>query len=121
MTIISPSEYDLLMSLTGQEQNLQASNIGKKYGLSSNQILSMLPRRSTSSGTNSNSNSTTLNLATAANHRFEYDPSPDASQRRESISHAVSCPGCGAALGIPSIRPIKVTCPQCLQEHTFLQ
>ncbi|MEC7255592.1 MAG: hypothetical protein VX043_00635 [Candidatus Thermoplasmatota archaeon] len=119
MTIISPGEYDLLMSLTGQEQNLQASNIGKKYGLSSNQILSMLPGQSTSSGTNSNS--VALNLATAANHRFEYDPSPDASQRRESISHAVSCPGCGAALGIPSIRPIKVTCPQCLQEHTFLQ
>ena len=121
MTIISPSEYDLLMSLTGQEQNLQASNIGKKYGLSSNQILSMLPGQSTSSGTNPNSNSVAFNLATAANHRFEYDPSPGASQRRESISHAVSCPGCGAALGIPSIRPIKVTCPQCLQEHTFLQ
>ena len=121
MTIISPSEYDLLMSLTGQEQSLRASNIGKKYGLSSNQILSMLPRRSTSSVTDSTPTSTTLNLATAANHRFEYDPSPDASQRRENISHAVSCPGCGAALGIPSIRPIKVTCPQCLQEHTFLQ
>ena len=121
MTIISPGEYDLLMSLTGQEQNLQASNIGKKYGLSSDQILSMLPGQSTSSATNVTTNSMTVNLATASNHRFEYDPSPDASQRRESISHAVSCPGCGAALGIPSIRPIKVTCPQCLQEHTFLQ
>tara|TARA_B100001989_G_C24212238_1_gene303663 strand:+ start:93 stop:458 length:366 start_codon:yes stop_codon:yes gene_type:complete len=121
MTIISPSEYDLLMSLTGQEQNSQASDIGKKYGLSSNQILSMLPRQSASSVTDSTTNSTTLNLATAANHRFEYDPSPDASQRRENISHAVSCPSCGAALGIPAIRPIKVTCPQCLQEHTFLQ
>ena len=34
MTIISPDEYDLLMSLSGHEQNLQAGNIGKKYGLS---------------------------------------------------------------------------------------
>ena len=30
MTIISPDEYDLLMSLSGHEQNLQAGNIGKK-------------------------------------------------------------------------------------------
>ena len=121
MTIISPSEYDLLMSLTGQEKNMQASNIGKKYGLSSTQILSMLPVQSTSGVTNPTPNSMNVNLTTGSSHRFEYDPSPDASQRRQNISDAVGCPGCGAALGIPSIRPIKVTCPQCLQEHTFLQ
>ena len=60
-----------------------------------------------------------VNLTTGSSHRFEYDPSPDASQRRQNISDAVGCPGCGAALGIPSIRPIKVTCPQCLQGIRF--
>ena len=93
MTIISPDEYDLLMSLSGYEQNLQATNIGNKYGL----------------------------ISVQSNHRFEYDPSPDASQRRQQVSQAINCPGCGAALGIPSIRPIKVTCPQCYQENTFLE
>ena len=51
--------------------------------------------------------------------RFEYDQSQEAAQRRASIAQAISCPGCGAALGIPDVRPIKVICPQCLQETVF--
>ncbi|MEC7178701.1 MAG: hypothetical protein VXW28_05340, partial [Candidatus Thermoplasmatota archaeon] len=45
MTIISPDEYTLLMSISGYELNLQATNIGKKYGLSANQIIAMLPNQ----------------------------------------------------------------------------
>ena len=45
MTIISPDEYDLLMSLSGYELNLQATNIGNKYGLSANQVIGMLPNQ----------------------------------------------------------------------------
>ena len=51
--------------------------------------------------------------------RFEYDLSQEAAQRRASIAQAIACPGCGAALGIPDVRPIKVICPQCLQETVF--
>ena len=51
--------------------------------------------------------------------RFEYYPSQEAAQRRASIAQAIACPGCGAALGIPDVRPIKVICPQCLQETVF--
>ena len=51
--------------------------------------------------------------------RFEYDPSQEAAQRRASIAQAIACPGCGAAVGIPDVRPIKVICPQCLQETVF--
>jgi hypothetical protein len=51
--------------------------------------------------------------------RFEYDPSQEAAQRRASIAQAIACPGCGVALGIPDVRPIKVICPQCLQETVF--
>ena len=51
--------------------------------------------------------------------RFEDDPSQEAAQRRASIAQAIACPGCGAALGIPDVRPIKVICPQCLQETVF--
>ena len=125
MTIISPDEYNLLMSISGYELNLQATNIGKKYGLSANQIIAMLPnqissQQQTNPGTGLQQSINT-SLPLQPSHRFEYDPSPDASQRRQQVSQAINCPGCGAALGIPSIRPIKVTCPQCFQENTFLE
>ena len=125
MTIISPDEYTLLMSLSGNEQNMQAANIGKKYGLGAGQILNMLPNQTRSSAPQSseiaanNQSTVGVNIHVQNRHRFEYDPSPDASQRRQQVSQAITCPSCGAALGIPAIRPIKVTCPQCLQEHTF--
>ena len=125
MTIISPDEYTLLMSLSGNEQNLQAANIGKKYGLGAGQILNMLPNQvkspvSQSSEIAPNNQATVdTNISVQNRHRFEYDPSPDASQRRQQVSQAITCPSCGVALGIPAIRPIKVTCPQCLEEHTF--
>lgn len=51
--------------------------------------------------------------------RFEYDPTREAEQRREQVSQAILCSACGVALGIPDIRPIKVTCPACLFETTY--
>lgn len=119
MTIISPDEYNLLMSLSGQEQNLQAANIGKKHGLTALQILAMLPGRTAPE--HANKLPITRNFATPNMHRFAYDPSPDAPQRRREVSQAITCPSCAAELGIPSIRPIRVTCPQCSQEHTFYE
>ena len=52
---------------------------------------------------------------------FEYDPSREAAQRREQVNQAILCSACGVALGIPDIRPIKVTCPACLFETTYTQ
>ena len=109
MTIISPSEYDLLKSLSGFEQQLEADKIGAKYGLSGAQVVAMI-----SPNTNINTQYTD-----AQTLRFAYDPTEEAANRRREISHAVTCPGCGAGLGIPDTRPIKVTCPQCLHEALF--
>jgi len=53
--------------------------------------------------------------------QFDYDPSIEAKQRRAMVEQAIVCPACGVALGIPSQRPIKVTCPQCLHIATFTQ
>jgi hypothetical protein len=53
--------------------------------------------------------------------QFDYDPSVEAQQRRAMVEQAIVCPACGVALGIPSQRPIKVTCPQCLHVATFTQ
>ena len=53
--------------------------------------------------------------------RYEYDPSREAAQRREQINQAILCSACGVALGIPDVRPIKVTCPACLFEATYTE
>lgn len=58
-------------------------------------------------------------LIDKSNLHYEYDPTAGAKQRRAQIDQAILCPACGVRLGIPSTRPIKVTCPQCLHEETF--
>lgn len=64
-------------------------------------------------------NASTANIIEKKNLQFEYDPTEGAKQRREQVDQAIMCPACGVKLGIPSTRPIKVTCPQCLHEATF--
>ena len=51
--------------------------------------------------------------------RYGYDPSAEAKSRRAQVNQAIRCPTCEAALGIPNVRPIKVTCPVCQSIHTF--
>ena len=98
------------------ESGVVAVYIGEKYGLTSAQILAMLPINRQAAQQSINTT-----LPPTSNYRFEYDPSQDASQRRQQVSQAINCPGCGAALGIPAIRPIKVSCPQCQLESTFME
>ncbi|MFL2959197.1 MAG: hypothetical protein ACJZ5P_04010 [Candidatus Thalassarchaeaceae archaeon] len=52
-------------------------------------------------------------------YRFTYDPSQSGKRRQSEVDQAIVCPHCSAALGIPSIRPISVTCPACMMESTF--
>ena len=55
----------------------------------------------------------------ASRYRATYDPSREGKTRQSQIEQAVMCPACNSALGIPSVRPIKVTCPNCMVETTF--
>ncbi len=55
----------------------------------------------------------------ASRYRAAYDPSREGRARQSQIEQAVMCPECNAALGIPSVRPIRVTCPSCMSEITF--
>ena len=52
-------------------------------------------------------------------YRFRYDPSHAGLDRQKDATQAISCPHCKAALAIPNIRPINVTCPACMMESTF--
>ena len=58
-------------------------------------------------------------LQDAHRYRVRYDPSHDGQNRQSKVEHAILCPHCGAPLGIPAIRPIKVTCPNCMNEAMF--
>ena len=62
---------------------------------------------------------TSPNLLDKQQFRFTYDPSREAGERRKQVNQAILCAACGVALGIPDIRPIKVTCPSCLFETTY--
>ncbi len=58
-------------------------------------------------------------LQDAHRYRVRYDPSHDGQNRQSKVEHAILCPHCGAPLGIPAVRPIKVTCPNCMNEAMF--
>ncbi len=51
--------------------------------------------------------------------QYAYDPSKEAKERRAQVAQAIRCPTCAAALGIPDVRPIRVTCPACGAVTTF--
>jgi hypothetical protein len=58
-------------------------------------------------------------LQDAHRYRMKYNPSTESTSRSKEITDAIACPHCNAPLGIPSIRPIKVNCPKCMNESTF--
>ena len=52
-------------------------------------------------------------------YRMKYDPSARGQANQSQVNQAIMCPAGSAPLGIPDIRPIKVTCPQCMHEVVF--
>ena len=52
-------------------------------------------------------------------YRMRYDPSIQGQSNQSKVNQAIICPACSAPLGIPNVRPIKVTCPQCMTESVF--
>ena len=128
MADIPEHEITALRALSGYEQMLEIDRITKQYGITEAELLErMAPSRDTLTDMSSFIPETkeapalpsTANVLDKSNFRFEYDPSAEAAQRRSSVAQAILCPGCGVALGIPDVRPIKVTCPECLQETVF--
>ncbi len=52
-------------------------------------------------------------------YRLKYDPSSQGISNQSKVRQAIICPACSSPLGIPDVRPIKVTCPQCMHEAVF--
>ncbi len=140
MADVPEHEISALRALSGYDQMLGIDRITKQYGITEAELLAHLQpathvqqQGSPIVPGNSDANTapfipdlkeaptipSTATLRDKSNFRFEYDPSQEAAQRRSAVAQAILCPSCGVALGIPDVRPIKVTCPQCLQETMF--
>jgi hypothetical protein len=139
MLTLSPEDMAILRSLNGYDLTLEVSKMSTKYGLSGEQIMASLTQNGvagySASGeydptpkniaappaleNNYKDYSSSAQVLDKSKFRFEYDPTPGVEQRRQKVDQAIMCPGCGVPLGIPAIRPIKVRCPQCIQETTF--
>tara|TARA_B110001452_G_scaffold264314_1_gene267130 strand:+ start:2464 stop:2904 length:441 start_codon:yes stop_codon:yes gene_type:complete len=52
-------------------------------------------------------------------YRMKYNPSQTGQSNQSRVRQAIICPACSSPLGIPDIRPIKVTCPQCMHDAVF--
>jgi hypothetical protein len=131
--MVSTEDLDRLASLTGYERMLAMDAVARTNGVASADVQRALDAHL--GGTQpSDGSSTPPPFATVpdvpappsaaenldlAQYRYGYDPTMDAKTRRERVSQAIRCPTCGAALGIPDVRPIKVTCPACSATHTF--
>tara|TARA_B100000282_G_scaffold144733_1_gene104043 strand:- start:37 stop:486 length:450 start_codon:yes stop_codon:yes gene_type:complete len=130
-----------LASLTGYDQMLEMDSISRSHNVGLAEIESQLA--AFKSGTINTqpdeiadfspvSSKEVVNLENAQpidtapkyidnpdNYRLRYDPSRQGQSNQSQVNQAIVCPTCSAPLGIPNIRPIKVTCPQCMTESVF--
>lgn len=138
MATVPQHELAALAALSGYDQMLEIDRLCKTYGVDEATLRTMLqstPSSPTPAGNNlapswdashkdvpnlqQTPPSTAPTLVNKDQFRFEYDPTREAEERRGQVSQAILCSACGVALGIPDIRPIKVTCPACLFEATY--
>jgi hypothetical protein len=120
-----------ISTLQGYERQLEVASVAQQYGMAPEEVESIASRfakgtpQPSMAGFQPVTSKEVPQIPTQAQHinvdqmRFQYDPTDGAKERRAQVEQAILCPACGVALGIPSQRPIKVTCPQCLHEAMF--
>ena len=130
MSSISAQDLQRLAGLQGYDLTLEIDALARKYAMSPDEIMSILRQASQSQQPSQQpfepvASKTVPQLPNQPNHismeglHFDYDPTSGAKDRRTQVDQAIVCPGCGVALGIPSRRPIKIKCPQCMYESVF--
>ena len=130
-----------LASLSGYDQMLEMDAVSRNHGVGLAEIESQLAAYK-AGATNNQSNEAAefspvaskevvdLDNAQPMNnapkyidnpdkYRLRYDPSARGQSNQSQVNQAIMCPACSAPLGIPNVRPIKVTCPQCMTESVF--
>ena len=130
MSSISAQDLQRLAGLQGYDLTLEIDAMSRKYGMSPDEIIAVLrattqsqqptqePFEPVASKTVPELPNRPREISMQGLH-FDYDPSTEAKDKRAQVDQAIVCPGCGVALGIPSRRPIKIKCPQCLHVATY--
>ncbi len=119
-----------LDAMDDYDRMLAYDRIGKDYRMSAAEVEAQFNAwksggsippsfSSTQQAPNAPSGQSANYIQDASRYRPSYDPSQEGRRRQSQIEQAVMCPVCNSALGIPSTRPIKVTCPSCMTESTF--
>ena len=130
MSSISTQDLQRLAGLQGYDLTLEVDSLARKYAMSADEIMSILRSASQSQQPSQQpfepvASKTVPQLPNQPKQismeglHFDYDPTSGAKDRRAQVDQAIMCPGCGVALGIPSRRPIKIKCPQCMYESVF--
>ena len=135
MSPIPNKELETVRAMSGYEQTVEIDRLCRHYGVDETTLRAAMAAGSgTTQSTSQPSWDTshkeipgldqarpvaTPNMVDKERFRFEYDPTREAKERREQVKQAILCPACGVALGIPDVRPIKVTCPACLFETPY--
>ena len=140
MSKIPAVKLQQLMGLDEYELTLAIDRVAKELGItaeeiqleldsidsgSSSQIESPtnieLPKRKSifSRNKSSSGEDSPTFISDVSNFRVSYDPSHEGKKRQQQVNQAIVCGNCSAPLGIPNIRPIKVTCPSCGVETTY--
>ena len=130
MSSISAQDLQRLAGLQGYDLTLEVDALARKYAMSADEIMSILRSSSQSQQPSQQpfepvASKTVPQLPNQPKQismeglHFDYDPTSGAKDRRAQVDQAIMCPGCGVALGIPSRRPIKIKCPQCMYESVF--
>ena len=131
MAEIPREELTRIAKVSGYDRVLEIDTASRIYGISTQQIEAMLPNlagQDSPVDTIQSAGKEYSNFENIANSpqriersgmRFDYNPSQEAVQNRQQVTEAILCPACSAPLGIPSIRPIKITCPACGSESIF--
>ena len=130
MSSISAQDLQRLAGLQGYDLTLEIDVMSRKYGMSPDEIVAILqsanqsqqptqqPFEPVASKTVPELPNRPREISMQGLH-FDYDPTVGAKDKRAQVDQAIMCPGCGVALGIPSRRPIKIKCPQCLHVATY--
>ena len=130
MSSISAQDLQRLAGLQGYDLTLEIDVLSRKYGMSPDEIVAALrlllnheqptqqPFEPVASKTVPELPNRPREISMQGLH-FDYDPTAGAKDKRAQVDQAIVCPGCGVALGIPSRRPIKIKCPQCLHVATY--
>ena len=130
MSSISAQDLQRLARLQGYDLTLEIDVMSRKYGMSPEEIVAVLraanqsqqpaqqPFEPVASKSIPELPNKPREIPMQGLH-FDYDPTSGAKEKRAQVDQAIVCPGCGVALGIPSRRPIKIKCPQCLHVATY--